>query len=83
MPKIESRKSEYAVRVQSPKKLDKHSIRTKQIGKGKSIIVGCPVGKYDHKKEKCKVGTQTQAYRFKKRQHSKDDVRSFAKRHGL
>lgn len=51
------------MRVKSPGKFDKRSFRTKDVGrKGYTkIIIGCPKGKYDAKKKKCKVGTQTQA----------------------
>lgn len=51
------------IRVKSPSKFDKRSLRIKDVGrKGYTkIIVGCPKGKYDPKKKRCKVGTQTQA----------------------
>ena len=50
-------------RVKSPKKFDKRSLRIKDVGRpgGTKIIVGCPKGKYDPKRKRCKVGTQTQA----------------------
>jgi len=82
--KIETKKSEYSIRVRSPKKFDKRSIRTKVTKKkGLNIIVGCPKGKYDASKEKCKVGMKPQAFRFKKKRFDKDDVRAFGKRHRL
>lgn len=50
-------------RVTSPKKFDPRSLRTKDIGRpeGTKIIVGCPKGKFDPKKKRCKVGTKVQS----------------------
>ncbi|MBA7623842.1 hypothetical protein ES703_31241 [subsurface metagenome] len=50
-------------RIKDPKKFDKRSLRIKDVGrKGfTKIIVGCPRGKYDSKRKRCKVGTQVQA----------------------
>lgn len=51
------------IRVKNPNLFDKRSFRIKDVGRkdGTKIIVGCPRGKYDPRKKKCKVGTQTQS----------------------
>ncbi len=61
--KVHITKNYKRTRVKSPKKFDKRSIRTKDVGrKGHTkIIVGCPKGHYNAKAKKCKVGTQVQA----------------------
>lgn len=46
-------------RKESPKKFDKRSFRVKKSGKAK-IVIGCPKGKFDPKKKRCKVGTRIQ-----------------------
>lgn len=50
------------IRVKSPNYFDKRSLRTKDVGRRgyTKIIVGCPKGKYDARRKKCKVGTKTQ-----------------------
>lgn len=47
-------------RVASPKKFAKGSLRTITRG-GKKIVVGCPKGKYDAKRKRCKVGMRAQS----------------------
>ena len=61
--KIHTTKKYHRVRVKSPKSFDSKSLRVKDVGrKGfTKIVVGCPKGKYDSKKKRCKVGTKTQA----------------------
>ncbi len=63
MTKTHLTKKYLRVRVKNPKKFDRRSFRIKDVGrKGfTKIIIGCPKGKYDAKKKKCKVGTKTQA----------------------
>ena len=53
----------YRCRIQSPKQFDKRSFRTISTGdkKGTKLIIGCPKGKYDAKKKRCKVGTRAQS----------------------
>lgn len=50
-------------RVKDPKKFDKRSFRTVDVGRLEhhKIIIGCPKGKYNAKSKECKVGTQIQA----------------------
>jgi len=80
--KYKKTKTEYALRVHSPKKFDKRSFRTKNVIPGKmNIIVGCPKGKYDAKRGKCKVGTKIQAFRLKQSAYSPQYALGFAKRH--
>lgn len=68
MPKTHLTKNYKRTRVKDPKKFDKRSFRTKDVGKPghTKIIVACPKGKYDSKKKRCKVGMQTQAIIEKK-----------------
>lgn len=40
---------------------DRRSFRMKKLAKGKSVLVACPVGKWDQKKKRCRVGTRTHA----------------------
>lgn len=49
-------------RVAPPELFTKKSFRTKTVDKKRNIkmVVGCPKGKYDAKKGKCKVGMRTQ-----------------------
>ena len=75
-------KSEYKIRVKSPKSFDRKSIRTVK-GKCVNVIVGCPAGKYDRKKRKCRVGTQRQAIRLKKRCYTKSQAKKWARKHGV
>jgi hypothetical protein len=50
-------------RIQEPSLFDKHSLRIIPFkdNSGRKRIIGCPIGHYDKKTGKCKVGTQTQA----------------------
>jgi hypothetical protein len=66
---IEYTKRYKRIRVKSPKKFDRRSFRTKDVGrKGfTKIIVACPKGKYNARKKVCKVGTQTQAILLNRR----------------
>lgn len=83
---IRSAKGEWAVRVASPKKFDRRSIRTvvSSPKKGVHVITGCPKGHYHPnrpKRKRCDVGLKPQAYRFKKTKNTKRDVQSFIDRH--
>lgn len=55
-------------RIKDPKKFDKRSFRTKDVGRPEhhKIIIGCPKGKYNAKTKKCKVGMQVQSVMEKK-----------------
>jgi hypothetical protein len=61
--KVHITKNYKRTRVKDPKKFDKRSFRTKDVGRPghHKIIVACPKGKYNAKAKKCKVGTQVQA----------------------
>lgn len=48
-------------RVRSPKAFAKGSLRTIRTSKTTRRVIGCPKGKYDPKRKRCKVGTKTQA----------------------
>ena len=50
-------------RIKSPKLFDKRSFRIVDVGRPEhhKIIIGCPKGKYDAKKKRCKVGMRLQA----------------------
>ena len=52
-----------------PSKFAKNSLRTISTKTGVKLIIGCPVGKYDAKKKRCKVGTKLQSklYPIKKK----------------
>lgn len=69
MPKTHFTKGYKRIRVESPRYFDKRSFRTKDVGRRgfTKIVVGCPKGKYDSKKGKCKVGTKTQAILLNRR----------------
>lgn len=86
MPKIRSGRTEWAVRVASPKKFDRRSIRTvvSSPKKGVNVITGCPKGHFHPnrpKRKQCDVGLKPQAYRFKKSKNTKADVKRFIRRH--
>ena len=68
MVKRKSRSKYKRKRIKSPAKFDKRSFRIKDVGRPEhhKIIIGCPKGKYDAKKKRCKVGTQVQAILEKK-----------------
>lgn len=63
MTKVHYTKKYKRIRIKSPKIFDKRSFRIKDVGREgfTKIIIGCPRGKWDDKKKRCKVGTQTQA----------------------
>lgn len=46
-------------RKASPAKFAKRSLRTTKRGKVR-IVIGCPKGKWDKRKKRCKVGTRVQ-----------------------
>jgi len=53
--------------VKKPSKdFDKRSFRTIKKDKGVRIIIGCPKGKWDDKKKRCKVGTRVQKILYPK-----------------
>ncbi len=56
----ESRARFLRERVRSPKAFAKGSLRTVTRGKHR-VVIGCPVGKYDRKKKRCRVGTRSQS----------------------
>ena len=45
---------------ESPKKFDPRSFRVIDIKPGVKATIGCPKGKWDDKKNRCKVGTRIQ-----------------------
>ena len=47
-------------RIESPSHFDKRSFRTIKTPSGDEITIGCPKGKYDAKRKRCKVGTRAQ-----------------------
>ena len=49
-------------RVESPKKFDKRSFRVVDPGRPGclKLVTGCPIGKYDPKAKRCKVGMKVQ-----------------------
>lgn len=51
------------VRVANPNKFDKKSFRVKDVGRvgHTKLIIGCPRGKFDSGRKRCKVGTKVQA----------------------
>lgn len=63
MPKIHYTKRFKRIRIKSPKAFDSRSFRVKDVGRTgfTRIIIGCKKGKYDARKKRCKVGTQTQS----------------------
>jgi len=65
---IEKTKTTCRKRIVDPKKFDKRSFRTKDVGrKGfTKIIVACPKGEYNARKKRCSVGMKTQSIIKKK-----------------
>ena len=61
MPGIDCKRTTCRERQFSPKKCAKGSFRTKKIGRKANIVVCCPKGKWDRKKELCRVGTRAQS----------------------
>lgn len=61
--KAKSRKKFKRTTVRDKKYFDKDSFRTIDPGRPKKtmLVIGCPKGKYDKKKNMCKVGTRVQA----------------------
>lgn len=47
-------------RIESPSKFDKRSFRTITQPDGTEVTIGCPTGKFDAKRKRCKVGTRAQ-----------------------
>ena len=47
-------------RLESPSKFDKRSFRTITQPDGTEITIGCPKGKWDAKRKRCRVGTRAQ-----------------------
>jgi len=48
-------------RINPPGMFDRRSFRTKAVGKrGNKIVIGCPRGKFDAKRGRCKTGMQIQ-----------------------
>lgn len=77
MPRLDESRGEWRFRVKDPDGFDRRSLRTKKLpskSKAINIIVGCPKGHYNSMSKKCGVGTQTQAYRFKKERFNKSDA---------
>lgn len=61
-----TRKTKHFIRkrLESPKKFDPRSFRTKVVSENVEVIVGCPKSKYCatcKQKRKCKVGLKAQA----------------------
>lgn len=69
MPGTHLTKNYKRTRIQDPKKFDKRSMRTVDVGRPEhhKIIIGCPRRKYNSKTKRCKVGTQVQAIIEKRR----------------
>ena len=72
MSKIESLKTEYAVRIIAPDKFKKSSFRSKRISPNVRIIIG---------RLKGKTISTVQAYRFNKEKFSLEKVKSWLKKH--
>jgi len=80
MPRIDESKGEWRFRIKEPSDFDRKSIRTKALpskSKAINILVGCPKGHYNTRTKKCSVGTQTQAYRFKKCKFSRSHAKAW------
>ena len=45
----------------APSQCAEASFRTKKIGGGKMLVICCPKGKWDAKRDRCKVGTRAQS----------------------
>ncbi|MDE2233002.1 MAG: hypothetical protein KGJ90_02610 [Patescibacteria group bacterium] len=58
-------------RIESPAKFDKRSFRTITQPDGTEVTIGCPTGKYDAKRKRCKVGTRAQRILKPKRRRKK------------
>ena len=52
--RIDKTKNYIRCRKQNPKKFDKRSFRIKPVSKKTKIVLACPKGKYNAKKERCK-----------------------------
>lgn len=66
MPGKEIGKDYIHERITDPSNFDKRSFRTITIKEGMKAVIGCPVGKWDNNKKKCKVGTKMQKMMMKK-----------------
>lgn len=53
------RKTRLHKKLASKEEFDRRSFRYKRVG-NKLVLVGCPKGKWDEKRKKCKVGTKAQ-----------------------
>jgi len=89
MTGMDESKGEWRFRIKEPSDFDRKSIRTKALpskSKAINILVGCPKGHYHPnimfkgKRGKCDVGTQTQAYRFKKNKFSRSHAEGWVRR---
>lgn len=61
MPGIECKGNTCRERKASPKRFDKRSFRTKRVAKKTLLVLACPVGKWQPRKERCKVPMQVQS----------------------
>jgi hypothetical protein len=71
----------WRVRVKSPDKFDAQSFRIIDLKDDGSIraVIGCPKGQF--KNGVCQVGTEIQAYLFRKESFSKEDVEKWIEEH--
>lgn len=76
MPGIDITKNYIRLRQKSPSYFDKSSLRTIDPGKRGhlKLVIGCKVGKYDKKKQRCKRGTEIQTVILKKKDFTKKQL---------
>ncbi len=70
------------IRQKSPKLFDPRSLRTIDPGKKgfTKFIVGCPKGKFDVKKKRCKVGLQKQSVLLSRKDFTKKQLKEKIKK---
>ncbi len=61
MPRRDVTKNFIRKRQFSPKKCARGSFRMKEIGGGKKLVICCPKGKWNRRRQRCKVGTRAQS----------------------
>lgn len=60
MPGCHKIKNFYHCRKKAPGAFDKMSFRTKRISKKTMIVIGCPKGKWNNARKRCRVSMKIQ-----------------------
>ena len=79
IPPVHERKKYHHIRIRDPDYFEDLSFRVIQFNEGIKATIGCPKGKFNGKK--CIVGTKVQKILFPKDKYSKEEARTWVKKH--